>query len=1379
MSKSYLRLALSLICLGFAINVLGQTTINENFVPKSPNAEMADKFIDVPVNLANGLPEISIPLYTVKGKSLSVPLVLRYHGGGIKTSDRSTWVGLGWDLQAGGSISRSVRSNPDEGLNVKLNYIVTATKNNVLPPQIISLDPPFDVPAGYTMNPRKRDETKTALDNLNITGGYYMDLSPLGHMAYPYNTLLSMANTSNSNPVGSTFAENLRPGLVDMEPDVFSLSTPDVSGKFSLTVNRKFKMSPMNESVKITASRITETQYRSYPSMAYGYLDGAGRYRIGTGVLTDTMLVNKFVNWQVDTDNGRTYIFGSKGTSFGQDEGRYAVKSFATTTDWGLDKIIDRNTKDSIVFTNIQTSSSGAEIVPRISPMPLSTTLYLGMGSGDRRNSQKIFLTQKISSDFENAEFFTNYGLLDSILIKDNDNVLKRKIVFNYYAFKSSGRSKLEALTIYGEDRVTNLGTYNFKYCDTLFAPLVRVNPTDPGKMDSIYYDNAARDYWGYYNHRLVPDTTKVGFGNKDYKPQWPYVMLESLTGITYPTGAYAEFKYEPNKYGSQYDSPYFDLTLNPLDSLAGGIRIKEIITTDTKTSQVMSRSYDYTYDGGFSSGYLNVPPSRYQRFPLNYCSGSYTYLITSFNKESQITNAPLIQYNRVKEINKVGADLNGYTEFQYFTGENTPDSTFYSNYASSKPVYDGYGNYPDLYAKHESNNLLAGQIKNKKVFDKNGQQLLEENYEYAAKQSADRFEFFKYQTEDVKFICGITTVPPPGGGPPPAIILNYINFYYEFPKYVYLKNKFVKQLDASGDLVSTTEKSFYESPYHNNMTKSVSLGSKADSTTTRYVYAFDCADVISSDNSFSLLKKRYYNPLISTYQFKNTGLISSEVNYYKNYAVSPDTAMYPVSVSKFESNAPQSVSVSPLLTYPVSTLQLDGNYVNAINYDYNAKGTLLKQSLDQGAVNSYVWDQKEMALLAKASNALPADIAFTSFESSGNGGWTVGSATRNSGGLTGSKSYNLSSGSVSKSGLNSAKSYQLSYWIQSTSPLSVTGTVGSAGKKNAVQGWTCFEHLITGVTSVSLSGSAIIDELRILPEDAAMAGYTYNNDLKLKSEVGTNNKPTYYDYDAVGRLLAVKDQNLNVIKRNDYNFNQNPIPSHTYWNAAVSDTARRNNCSSGSFGSVVTYSVAAKTYSSTISQGAANALAYAEIQANKQAYANANGSCVITYYSDEAYQNYDKTGCSSPNKATRVSYIVPAGKYSSTISQADANSQAASDISANGAAYGAANAQCLSTANCKQITLKNTSGSGITFTIDFISSSGVITREVFPMSGTKSFYLPNGGYGARVSIGGSGSDELLMKINGSATSWFNNTTNGVSVAFPALEIEFEGVLVE
>ena len=39
---------------------------------------------------------------------------MSYFAGGIKVSQLATWVGLGWSMNAGGVISRTVRGIPDE-----------------------------------------------------------------------------------------------------------------------------------------------------------------------------------------------------------------------------------------------------------------------------------------------------------------------------------------------------------------------------------------------------------------------------------------------------------------------------------------------------------------------------------------------------------------------------------------------------------------------------------------------------------------------------------------------------------------------------------------------------------------------------------------------------------------------------------------------------------------------------------------------------------------------------------------------------------------------------------------------------------------------------------------------------------------------------------------------------------------------------------------------------------------------------------------------------------------------------------------------------------------------------------------------------------------
>ncbi|MEO1653820.1 MAG: hypothetical protein AAFU64_09760, partial [Bacteroidota bacterium] len=83
--------------------------------PPSPQAASLGKYVETPVDLSTGQPSISIPLCALEGKEINVPVSLSYRsGGGIKVEDISSWVGLGFDLNAGGVITRTVYGNPDE-----------------------------------------------------------------------------------------------------------------------------------------------------------------------------------------------------------------------------------------------------------------------------------------------------------------------------------------------------------------------------------------------------------------------------------------------------------------------------------------------------------------------------------------------------------------------------------------------------------------------------------------------------------------------------------------------------------------------------------------------------------------------------------------------------------------------------------------------------------------------------------------------------------------------------------------------------------------------------------------------------------------------------------------------------------------------------------------------------------------------------------------------------------------------------------------------------------------------------------------------------------------------------------------------------------------
>lgn len=102
------------------VNVMAQTgnpAIDKNIpktTPPSPNAASLGVYGQIPVSLFSGLPQISIPLGAAALDDASIELAMSYHGGGIRPDHHPGWVGLGWDLNAGGVITRKVNGGVDE-----------------------------------------------------------------------------------------------------------------------------------------------------------------------------------------------------------------------------------------------------------------------------------------------------------------------------------------------------------------------------------------------------------------------------------------------------------------------------------------------------------------------------------------------------------------------------------------------------------------------------------------------------------------------------------------------------------------------------------------------------------------------------------------------------------------------------------------------------------------------------------------------------------------------------------------------------------------------------------------------------------------------------------------------------------------------------------------------------------------------------------------------------------------------------------------------------------------------------------------------------------------------------------------------------------------
>jgi hypothetical protein len=93
------------------------TTPNQelrNFTPPSPSAYELGKFGQIPIGLFTGTQNVSVPLVEFKTKNFAIPLSLLYSSNGIQVDRLETKVGLGWNLIAGGMITRTVHQNPDE-----------------------------------------------------------------------------------------------------------------------------------------------------------------------------------------------------------------------------------------------------------------------------------------------------------------------------------------------------------------------------------------------------------------------------------------------------------------------------------------------------------------------------------------------------------------------------------------------------------------------------------------------------------------------------------------------------------------------------------------------------------------------------------------------------------------------------------------------------------------------------------------------------------------------------------------------------------------------------------------------------------------------------------------------------------------------------------------------------------------------------------------------------------------------------------------------------------------------------------------------------------------------------------------------------------------
>ena len=234
------------------------------------------------------------------------------------------------------------------------------------------------------------------------------------------------------------------------------------------------------------------------------------------------------------------------------------------------------------------------------------------------------------------------------------------------------------------------------------------------------------------------------------------------------------------------------------------------------------------------------------------------------------------------------------------------------------------------------------------------------------------------------------------------------------------------------------------------------------------------------------------------------------------------------------------------------------------------------------------------------------------------------------------------------------------------------------------VFGKTLTEALATGISQSALttassesSVKAELNKLRTL-SGALVSTYTYQPMVGMISAKDARGQLITYEYDALNRLVNIKDSN-EIVKNFRHNYGLGSAPTTSaqsiFYNAALQQTVTKAGCTSPPDGETLIYVVPYGKYAAT-NQTDADNMAAADLAANAQTYANMVGRC--GWKNAALNQTVYKGNCTYvQGPPVGINYNVPAGKYFSIISQADADAMATAEVTALGQAYANENDIC------------------------------------------------------------------------------------------------------
>jgi YD repeat-containing protein len=528
----------------FLLIVLNHTIsfAQENYqaiIPPSPNASELGKYVELPVNYFTGIPEISIPLYTINSKSISVPISIDYYAGGIKVDQAASWVGLGWSMNLGGLVTRVVRGLPDE---------------------------------------RFHDGNFASVGLFNIKTGY--------------NNLLG-----NNADAKALAAQDISQGKSDSEPDMFYFNFLNFRGQFFFDVDKNIHLTSQSdisiqyviEQDNITEFTITTTDGNkfvfdqietSWSNLPYDLPFNSSWY------LSQIISQSEIVTFSYDDEeisekklSGQTQWVDDNGTT------QFILK--VTPFDRAKCKRLSRiDWIDGYIIFNSDLQRVDLAVLSNSTKYPKALTSFQIF---NQRNdlirefkfNYSLFAQTDCSTD-PGAMYLCNRLKLDSV-VEDENGVEKPPYIFLY------NDTPLPPRDSYSQDY---WGYYNGAP-NTSLVPDLWAYPSDgenPSYL-SIYSIFQRSSFTGseYF----------LNIGG-DRSPNSQFLEAGILKQIQYPTGGFLQLSYQPNTF-------FFDNE----NRTGGGLRILSTKFLADVNSTPITRNYTYDEfeNGARSSGRIYAIP--------------------------------------------------------------------------------------------------------------------------------------------------------------------------------------------------------------------------------------------------------------------------------------------------------------------------------------------------------------------------------------------------------------------------------------------------------------------------------------------------------------------------------------------------------------------------------------------------------------------------------------------------------------------------------------------------------------------------------------------------------------------------------------------------